>query len=236
MKYTLLTAGFLLSVSVQATTLFVDSANSGGVQSGSGFTNVRTYTSGGVTVTVTAWGLTGNSDTTFQNANLGQYSGLGLGVCDKIETLNCSSPNHQVDNAIAYDFVLFQFSSAVTPLTVTIQPYGTWDRDVTYYTGNAASGLNLNGVTLAGLSGLGLTNVQNDDSSVSSNARTVNLISGGVNSILFGARVGGDNYADYFKIAGLTGSVTAAPEPATSAFTGAALMGLAALARRLNRR
>src|SRR5580700_5798843 len=151
MKRTLLTASaFLFSLSAQATTLFVDFANSGGVQSGSGFNNIRTYTNSGVTVTVTGWSVTGNGKTTFQDANVGQYSGLGLGECDQIETINCSSPNHQVDNATAYDFVLFQFSSPVTPSTVTIQPYGTWDRDVTYYTGNAATGLNLNGVTLAG--------------------------------------------------------------------------------------
>ncbi len=237
MKYTLVAAGaFLFSLSIHATTLFVDFTNSGGVQSGSGYTNVRTYTSGGVTVTVTGWGLTGNGDTTFQNANVGQYSGLGLGVCDKAETLNCSSPSHQVDNSDAYDFVLAQFSSTVNPSTITIQPYGTWDRDVTYYTGNAAAGLNLNGATLAGLSALGLTNVHNDDSTVSSNQRTVTLISGGVNSILFGARVGGDNNPDYFKIAGLTGSVNPAPEPATMAVAGAALIALAVLGRRVNRR
>jgi len=244
MKFTLLAVGALfLSMSAQATSLSLDFTSSGGVDTGDtggAFGNVRTYTNDGVTVTVTAWGLTGHSDTTFQTANLGQYTGtnLGLGVCNQNEGKNCDSPTHQVDNAGANDFVLFQFSSIITsPITITITPYGTYDRDVTYYTGNAASGLNLSGDALSGLSGVGLNNVQNSDSTVSSSSRTVTLsVSGGVNSILFGAGVGGDANADYFKINGLTANVTAAPEPATTACVGAALIGLAALARRLNRR
>jgi len=244
MKFTLLVAGALfLSMSAQATTLFLDFTSSGGVDTGDiggAFGNIRTYTNDGVTVTVTAWGLTGNSDTTFQTANLGQYTGtnLGLGVCNQNEGKNCSSPNHQVDNAHGNDFVLFQFSSLITsPITITITPYGTYDRDVTYYTGNAASGLNLTGDALSGLSALGLTDVQNSDSIVSSSTRTVTLnVSGGVNTILFGARVNGDSYADYFKINGLSANVSPTPEPATSAAVGATLIGLAALARRVNRR
>jgi hypothetical protein len=244
MKFTMLTLGaFFLSMSAQATSLSLDFTSSGGVDTGDtggAFGNVRTYTNDGVTVTVTAWGLTGHSDTTFQTANLGDYTGtnLGLGVCNQNEGKNCDSPTHQVDNAGANDFVLFQFSSVITsPITITITPYGTYDRDVTYYTGNAASGLNLTGDALSGLSALGLTNVQNSDSTVSSNSRTVTLnVSGGVNSILFGARVGGDSNDDYFKINGLTANVSAAPEPATSAFAGATLIALAALSRRVNRR
>ncbi len=244
MKFTLLAIGALcLSMSAQATSLSLDFTSSGGVDTGDtggAFGNIRTYTNDGVTVTVTAWGLTGLSDTTFQTANLGQYTGtnLGLGVCNQNEGKNCDSPTHQVDNAGANDFVLFQFSSIITsPITITITPYGTYDRDVTYYTGNAASGLNLTGDALSGLSAIGLSSVRNDDSTVSDHTRTVTLnVSGGVNSILFGARVNGDSSPDYFKINGLTANVTAAPEPATSALAGATLIALAALARRVNRR
>jgi hypothetical protein len=244
MKFTWFTAGvFILSASLQASNLSLDFTSSGGVDTGDtggAFGNVRTYTDDGVTVTVTAWGLTGHSDTTFQSANLGQYTGtnLGLGVCNQNEGKNCASPNHQVDNADGVDFVLFQFSTAITsPITITLTPYGTYDRDVTYYTGNAASGLNLSGDAPSGLSALGLTNVHNDDSTVSDATRTVTLnITGAVNSILFGARVGGDDHQDYFKINGLDANVNPTPEPATSAFVGATLIGLSALARRVNRR
>src|SRR5580698_3455435 len=104
MKFTLLTLGALLvSMSAQATSLSLDFTSSGGVDTGDNggaFGNVRTYTNDGVTVTVTAWGLTGHSDTTFQTANLGQYTGtnLGLGICNQNENKNCGSPTHQVDN------------------------------------------------------------------------------------------------------------------------------------------
>ncbi len=244
MKFTLLAVGALfLSMSAQATSLSLDFTSSGGVDTGDtggAFGNVRTYTNDGVTVTVTAWGLTGHSDTTFQTANLGQYTGtnLGLGVCNQNEGNNCDSPTHQVDNAGANDFVLFQFSSVLTsPITITITPYGTYDRDVTYYTGTAASGLNLTGDALSGLSAVGLGNMQNSPSSISSSTRTVTLtISGGINSILFGAAVAGDSNPDYFKINGLTANVSGAPEPATNALVGATLVGLCALARRVNRR
>jgi MYXO-CTERM domain-containing protein len=244
MKFTLLAVGALfLSMSAQATSLSLDFTSSGGVDTGDtggAFGNVRTYTNDGVTVTVTAWGLTGHSDTTFQTANLGQYTGtnLGLGVCNQEEGKNCDSPNHQVDNANGNDFVLFQFSSVITsPITITITPYGTYDRDVTYYTGNAASGLNLTGDALSSLSAAGLSNMQNSPSTVSSSPRTVTLtLNGGINSILFGAAVDGDSHPDYFKINGLTANVAAAPEPATSGLAGATLIALAALARRVNRR
>jgi hypothetical protein len=61
-------------------------------------------------------------------------------------------------------------------------------------------------------------------------------VSGSTNSILFGARVGGDNNADYFKIGGFAATASPTPEPATFAFVGGALVGLSALSRRFNRR
>jgi len=54
-----------------------------------------------------------------------------------------------------------------------------------------------------------------------------------VNSILIGARVGGDTHADYFKISGASvNTVSGVPEPSTWAMSGAALVGLAILRRR----
>ena len=241
MKRALLTTGImLLSFSAHAGTLTLDFRTATGANSGSGLGNVRTFNVGGITITETAWGANSNSNT-LQAAQLGLWSGYGLGVCNQQEAANCSSPNHQVSNENGTDFVLFQFSTAVNPISVTIRPYGTFDRDVTYFTGNAANNLNLSGTSLSGLGALGFSAAVNDDSSVSSSARTVSLISNSANSLLFGARSGGDANPDYFKIAGLTldtippaaGGQT--PEPATFGLIGSALVALALATKRLRK-
>ena len=239
MKFFFLSAStFLLSLNAAAASFTFD-FTAGPSSAGAGLGNVRTFmsTSGGLSVTVTAWGVTGDNDTTFQAGQLGQWSGLGLGDCDALEHTNCGSPSHQVDNAVAYDFVLFQFATLVIPDTVKIQPYGTWDRDVTYYTGDTANNLDLTGKTLTQLAGLGLTDLQNDDSTVSSLGRIVTLSSIQGNSLLFGGRVGGDSSADYFKISGLTVDTTtqqAAPEPATMGLIGGALVAISLIRRRIS--
>jgi hypothetical protein len=239
MKYLLLSASSILFSLNAGASSFTFDFTTGPSNPGSGLGNVRTFTSasGDLTVTVTAWGVTGNNNTTFQAGQLGQWSGLGLGDCDAREHVNCGSPDHQVDNAEAYDFVLFQFDTPVVADTVTIQPYGTWDRDVTYYTGNTANSLDLTGKTLAQLNGIGLTDRQNDDSTTSSLARMVTLSSIQGNALLFGARVGGDNSTDYFKISGLTVEIPdgatqqATPEPAALGLIGGALVGIGFIRR-----
>jgi hypothetical protein len=205
---------------------------SGGTNSGSSYGNVRTFTSGGVTVTVTAWGLTGGfSNTTFENARLGQWSGFGMGVCNREEGgVNCDSPEHQADNVGRYDFVLFQFSTPVDPLSITINPFGTYDRDVSYWTGNTASGLNLSGLSIGSLAGLGFGGKIDDTTSASGNPRTVDLTSGAVNSVFFGAQYGAGDLDDRFKIESM--SVNAVPEPATLSLLGGALLALGVYRRR----
>jgi hypothetical protein len=196
--------------------------------SGSGFGNTRTFTSGGVTVTVSAWGLTANNNTTFQTAQSGRFD-AGLGICNQDEGLNCDDPIHQIDNGGQLDFYLFQFSAPVDPLTVVIDPFGVQDRDVSYYVGNATAPLNLTGVSLAGLAALGLTGPTNNDGSPSGDPRTVQITSGVVNSMLFGARVD-DSFlsgTDRFKISSMTADPIHTPEPATIGLAGLALVGLA---------
>ena len=84
--------------------------------------NTRTFQSGGVTLTATAWGYTyGSSNNALENAALGRWS-TGLGACNRSES--CGDPNHQVDNVGADDFVLFTFSEAVDIATIRIDPYG----------------------------------------------------------------------------------------------------------------
>lgn len=96
-----LAACLALALPMQAATVFFDT---GGTQTNANaFGNIRTFTSGSLTITVTAWGTTGgtgaNANTLFQTANSRQYANLGLGVCDRIEGLGCSDPSHQVDNS-----------------------------------------------------------------------------------------------------------------------------------------
>ena len=139
-----------------------------------------------------------------------------------------------IDNAVRYDFMLLQFSVPVNNISVVITPVGYYDRDVTYYTGNGVPGLNLNGYSLSNLRSIGLGAAVNNDSTSSGHSRTVAIASGNVDSVLFGARVGGDHSADYFKLTSI--SVTAAPEPGTYALMGSALIGLSFIGRLCKRK
>lgn len=220
--------------SMQAATLTYDfrsgsstpSTSAGGVNYG----NSYTFTVGGVSVVATGWGLTGGaSNNTFQTGYVGRYS-TGIGVCNQEES--CVDPAHQVDNDGQLDFMLFQFSKPVDPLSIVIDPAGTYDRDVTYYTGNTTNPLNLSGVTLAGLSSLGLVGPTHDASTISGDPRTVSLTSPFVNTVLFGARIygsGADSFEDRFKIASLTAET---PEPATLGLSGLAILALGMVQRR----
>jgi hypothetical protein len=203
--------------------------------------NVRTFTTqSGVTVTASAWSLTGDGYT-FQSSYLGRYrdDDGGLGVCNRNEGKNCDSPHHQVDNSGSYDFVLFQFSGAVDPKTVKINPYGNYDRDVSYWTGNIADASSLNGKQLTGLEGLGLLNVKDDRDSPSNKPRDVSIDNNGlVNGLLFGASVFDSNdhhdRSDWFKITSISFDYTKptqVPEPGSLALIALALGGLG-LARR----
>jgi hypothetical protein len=220
---------------------FGSSSSTAATSFGSGYGSAWVFTASGVTVTATAWGLTGDSNTTFQTAEPGRYD-TGLGVCNRAEGLGCDSPGHQVDNSGQADFILFHFSAAVDPLSVVINPFGTYDRDVTYYVGDLMDPLNLTGVSLSGLSALGFTGPTNSDSTASEDPRTVTLTSGFVNSLLFGSRVGSgkDMAIDRFKISSLSAStqppaVTQTPEPATFGLFGFLLLAFGS-ASRLRRR
>ncbi len=184
----------------------------------------------------TSFSLAGNLAGNFATAQLDQYNSLGLGVCDRFET--CSNPEHQVDNHGYDDFVLFKFYvsgvlTAVDPASIVINPYGTYDRDVTYYIGNSTT--NLSTIGLAGLSSAGFGSRNDDDSTVSGNSRSVSLGGGNGNELLFGARLSGnhaDDHLDYFKIESLTISTVATPEPATFGLAGIALLGLGLIRNR----
>ena len=180
----------------EAASITWDFTGSGG--SGS-YGNSRTFTQNGVTVTVTAWGYTaGASDNAFEIAAVGQWS-TGLGVCNKAET--CADPEHQVDNVGPDDWVLFTFSTPVDPTSIRIDPYGTYDTDVSYWAIVTPS-LNLTNKTYSDLSALGFVRVD-QNGPTTTNPQDVSIISPVVSALLFGAQLGGEAYADRFKIASL---------------------------------
>jgi hypothetical protein len=242
MKYNLLKLSALLAclaATAGATTTFsfdlVD-------DSGGNFGNIRTYTSGGITVTVTAWGVTGNNNTTFQTAHSGEYAGLGLGICNQAEGLLCGDPEHQVDNAGEYDFMLFQFSSGGNPISVNLSsivlneycgngcPEGGWRRDMTYWVGNSGAGLNLGSINPTfGLGPLGFGGGANVfDPGALSGGITDNL-SGSGSSLLVSALFPRGDATDRFKIDSL--SVSTVPEPATFELIGVALSVIGLMSR-----
>lgn len=185
---------------------------------GSGtYGNNRTFTSGGVTLTVSAWGYTyGSNDNALESAALGRWS-TGLGVCNRSE--DCTSPQHQVDNVGIDDWVLFVFSEPIDITTVRIDPYGTYDRDVSYWTGNVTTPINLTGVRYSStlptdLADLGFTERRDQTYSSSGSPLNVPITTGYVNAMLFGARIEPDSTAgDRFKIASLTGDFRVPPPP-----------------------
>lgn len=206
--------------------------------------NALSFTSGGVKVSATAWSYNGS----FQNARLGQW-GTGLGVCADLEGY-CNTPDHQVDNAGTDDYVLFLFSAQVDPSTVRIDPYGTWDRDVSYWVGNVDSSLDsqgnlrlnsLAGTMYGGLTGLRFTSNDpfNSNGTTSGAFRDVSIYgSTSVNALLFGAQRGSESsdpyYTDRFKITGMTATASV-PEPSSMLLLalGMGVIGLVSMRRNL---
>jgi hypothetical protein len=83
---------------------------SGFSQIGSSFGNSVSDTTGGVTVTGTAWSNTGTNGA-LATAYVGVYPSLG--VSNQVEGTNVASPNHAIDNAGNVDSIMFSFGQAV---------------------------------------------------------------------------------------------------------------------------
>ncbi len=225
-----------------AATLTFDFTASGGSVTGSGTSIVRTYTQGTapnqVTLVARALSIGTSSSSTFEAAQLGQYSGYGLGVCNGSEGTGCSSPSHQVDNGGRVDFVFMQLDPAAQINSITVRAYSNTDTDVLYYLGNTANPLNLVGKKESELVGLGFETGQIDNGSSGSgqtNIVTLNTTQS-YNSLLIGAPLGQTN--DGFKIRSVIIDYTAppsggpVPEPMALAIFGMGLIGLRAATRR----
>ena len=182
------------------------------------FGNFLNFYSENKNLVVTSWGYTkGTSNTAFEAARGSQYT-IGMGVSNAEESTG--NPDHQMDNGGADDWMLFYFDEMVGNATVTIDPYGSYDRDVTYYTATLDGPVDLTNLTYADLMALGFSARHDSYSTVSGDAREVAIADspGGFNAILFGAWQGepSSDSLDCFKISGVSATYTGAPNPHNS--------------------
>lgn len=217
---------------------------------GSGFGNSLYFSGNGLTVT--AWATTGlpnGANSLINDAQIDRFN-TGLGVCNRQEGVNCSNPAHQVDNIGDDDYVLFLFDQQVEFENIVIDPFGVWDRDVSYWVADInASGVmsgldpadldpqsgntNQNGPT----NSADFPNYNRKNAGISSGPKTFNLVNafgGNVgNALLFAARAdaGDKKDNDRFKISSLTYTAVV-PVPAAVWLFGSGLLGLVGIARR----
>ena len=204
----------------------------------------------GYDVTAYSFGNTGSGGA-LQQGTLGQYSSLGLGVCDQNETTptgtsglgtGCSSPQHQVDNSGNVDYVLFEFATPVDLSSLALVQYANnlgqsganapsnVDVNFTYWTGTAGntsfSNLIPTGGTTADDFSSGGTNVTCAASVCDAqNTDYTETISGNdVTYLLVSAQLGQTD--DFFKISGIDATRFVAPEPASFGLLGLAFVGL----------
>jgi hypothetical protein len=219
-----------MSVFAQSVTWETTGANDSG-----DFGNALLFEDGGHDLTVTSWGYTrGDFDNAFEQARGSLYS-IGMGVSNAEE--GTGTNDHQMDNAEGDDWMLFYFDGPVENVKIVVDPYGTWDRDVTYYTANLDGPVNLTGLSYSNLSSHGFNPRTDNLSSTSGDARqvSINNVSGGFNAILFGAWQGeptGDS-VDRFKISSVSATFIAAPAvPEPSSMLLGLIGGLGLLRRR----
>jgi hypothetical protein len=220
--------------------------------------NIGPYSVSSNGVTATAVGVyysVGNASS-FTNATLtagelGAYGGAGLGACENQVGVDCTSPNHQIDNGKNggstddYEFILIKFSSAVDLTSIQLGNFGGGGSDpfnMTYYTSTStAASLALAGTTLGSGNSFSSAQSQSSQSSCGSTDGTCidNMTGAATNNVtylLIGASIA-DNGSDFFKIQDINAytnnnQVSGTPEPATFGMIGLALAGLGIYGRK----
>jgi hypothetical protein len=233
------------------------------------FANSTTYTfdftagTGGsaTNVTATAVGVyysvgssTAYTGAPLQTGYLGQYGGAGLGACEATSGVDCTDPNHQVNNgpntsnslgSNQYEFILIKFSSAVDLASIQLGNFGGGSSDpfsLTYYTSSESTLATALAGTTIGSTVFSGTGAGDDGFSAaqSDTAHTGTCTVGSLSSpttctdttatddvtyLLIGASINADN-ADYFKIQDINANSyhSSSPTPEPATF---GLIGLA---------
>ncbi len=238
-QFRLLLPAILLAAHCQVAGASTWDFGSGGnsyVRSGSSYGNSLTFKQGTGKLRVTAWSDTADSPAGgFEAAFLGQFS-TGLGVCNRDEQTvrRCisSSIDHQVDNVSQHDLVLFVFDSPQALQSITIDPYGVWDRDVSFWVGTVSPAISLAGSTFGTLAALGFGNRVDLLNSAGEDPLTLSL--GGLqgNALLVGGLYPADFSADRSKIRSLVSTAPSViPVPAAAWLLLSALGSLVGLRR-----
>ena len=196
--------GFYLALAKVCTNLYLE----GNTATSGTFGNILTVSSGSIAAKVSAFSR--DSAGKWETAYLGRFGG-GLGVTDRSEGTG-SGNAHTVDNLTRNNYVLFEFSQAVT-VDNAFLGYVAGDSDIKIWIGNANNAFNSH-YTLsdAFLTGLGFTEV--NLGAGSTRTADFNAANNTGNILVISAAVGEAN--DQLKIAELA---LCANVPMTSSWT-----------------
>ena len=161
--------------------------------------NIRTFSSGGISVKASAFSR--DSGGNWATAYLGSYSG-GLGVTDNSEGSGGNN-SHTVDNIDRDNYVLFEFSESVV-VDSAFLGYVVGDSDLRVWIGTKTDPFN-NHLTLSDalLTSLGFTEV---NETTLTTTRTADFNAGELsgNVLVIAANTGEPTQDDYFKIEKVT--------------------------------
>ncbi len=170
------------------------------------FGNTRSYSTGGVSVTASAFSRDHSGQ--WASAWLGAYSG-GHGVTDSSEGNGSSNYAHTVDNVGRINYVVYQFSQNVV-VDKAFLGYVIGDSDLTAWIGSSTTTLtSLNDTVLAGM-----TKEDNDTTSSTTRYADINAAGKEGNILVIAASTSDTTPDDYFKIQQLvvsTNSTTVTP-------------------------
>lgn len=211
---------------------------SGGVSSGNNYGNTITFTSGDYILRASSWADTGTNGA-FETGRIRSWGSNGLGSCNQDEGLNCGNPEHQFNNYLDHDFALFVLTAGANEVlfnSLTVDPYNTWDRDVTFWIGTIDPDLDLTGYDYTDLALLGFGPQMDVFNSRSSSPIDIALNNLSGNALLIGPNKDQtstyERKIDRFKITGLTAEEAVVPEPATVLLFSTGLIGGAFVRKR----